>query len=177
MFVPADRKISVPSSAKALAVCPSAVFCLNNPFLSLLLNPPAEPDTVSSSSSLREQNVALGIKLFNYSVSYRLANITLSLLAPWTHQWYVCLHIWVCAAFVGPGVSDWRSVALRERSLWENGTGRRRPRSQFAFTQLWLLFMHAVVGLSHINRCHSHWGTSVLDFIGTKAAFFFLSMY
>lgn len=52
-------------------------------FLFFLLNlPPAEHDIISSSSSPWEQNVALGIKLFNYSVSYRLANLTHSHLAP-----------------------------------------------------------------------------------------------
>lgn len=93
----------------------SSVLIINFLFFRLTL-PAAEYAIVSSSSSPREQNVALGIKLFNYSVSYRLANLTLSVIAPWTHQWYVCLHIRVRAACVVPGVYCCSRVC--ERSSW-----------------------------------------------------------
>lgn len=95
--------------------------------MSLLLNPTAAKyGIVSSSPSPWEQNVALGIKLFNYSVSYRLANLTLSHLAPWTHWRYVCPHSRVCAACVGPGVYHLCSLATCERSLWINCILRKR---------------------------------------------------
>lgn len=93
----------------------SSVLIINFLFFRLTL-PAAEYGIVSSSSSPREQNVALGIKLFNYSVSYRLANLTLSVHAPWTHQWYVCLHIQVRAACVVPGV--YYCIRVCERSSW-----------------------------------------------------------
>lgn len=104
---------------------------------------------ISSSASPREQNVALGIKLFNYSVSYRLANLKLSHLAPWTHQWYVCLHIRAC---VGPGVC--RTVAACERSVWKNVILGNRLHLQSAVVQLRLVFMHAVVCGNHITFEH-----------------------
>lgn len=81
----------------------------------LLLN---MENIISSSSSPREQNVALGIKLFDYSVSYRLANLTLSHLAPWTHQWYVCLHIRARAACVGVHILIRRLVFVHAVVLW-----------------------------------------------------------
>lgn len=150
--------LSVPTSC-AKASCTllvSAVLCINYQFLFFPLNlPPAEHDITSSSSSPREQNVALGIKLFNYSVSYRLANLTLSHLAPWTHQWYVCLHIRVCAACVGPGVY-YRSCVW---ALVVNGILINQLHSQSTVTQLRLVFMHAVVCVGLITCCHFLLGT------------------
>lgn len=130
----------------------STVVCINYLFLFFLLNlPPAEHGIISSSSSPREQNVALGIKLFNYSVSYRLANLTHSHLAPWTHQWYVCLHIRVCAACVGPGVHYCSCVwAL----IIVNGILINQLHSQSTVIQLRLVFMHAVVCVSHVTCCY-----------------------
>lgn len=128
----------------------SSVLMIN--FLFFLLNlPPAEYGIISSSSSPREQNVALGIKLFNYSVSYRLANLTLSLLAPRTHQWYVCLHIRVCAACVGHGVYYCSCVC--ERSSWMASSWTSSTHYQ-SLIQLRLAFMHAVVCVSHTTCCH-----------------------
>lgn len=84
-----ENILSVPSpSAEALCtLLVSTIFCINYQFLFFLLNLPssllpAERGVIPSSSSPREQNVALGVKLFDYSVSYRLANLTLSHLAP-----------------------------------------------------------------------------------------------
>lgn len=147
------------SSAKALCtLLVSAIFCINYQFLFFPLNlPPAEHDITSSSSPPREQNVALGVKLFNYSVAYRLANLTLSHLAPWTHQWYVCLHIRVCAACcVGAGVY-YRSCVW---ALVVNGIRINQLHlQQSAVTQLRLVFMHAVVCVGQITCCHFLWGT------------------
>lgn len=98
----------------------SSVLTTNFPFLPspLLLNfPPAENGIAPSSPSPRQQNVALGIKLFDYSVSHRLANLKLSHHAPWTHLWYVCLHIRVCAACVGVCAADCAWLCVRS-SLW-----------------------------------------------------------
>lgn len=99
-----------------------------------LLNfPPAENGFAPSSPSPRQQNVALGIKLFDYSVSHRLANLKLSHHAPWTHLWYVCLHIRACAACVGvcaPLTAPPGCVCVRAHREWVNVS--RQSRSPLA---------------------------------------------
>lgn len=136
-FCPFISVWNVLSEPTSFALCTlSAICCIKYKPLYFLLNlPPAEHDIISSSSSPREQNVALGVKLFNYSVSDRLANLTISHLAPWTHQWYVCLHIRVCTSCVG-----YRGCCV----------SAHRELHSHELTVLQLVFMHAVV------LCESH---------------------
>lgn len=91
-----------------LSVCCSFMYSVDACFFFPLYDPPvthysysAEHNIISSSSSPREQNVALGIKLFNYSVSSRLANLKLSHPPPWTHMWYVRVRVWLLVLVLG----------------------------------------------------------------------------
>lgn len=152
-------------SVSCFLLLPSA---LTIDFLFLLLNlRPAEHGIISSSSSPREQNVALGIKLFNYSVSYRLANLTLSLPAPWPHLRYVCLHIGVCAACVGVFCCSCVCVCVSAHREW---LPLEAPLT--VISQPLVLFMHALVCVSHITRCHFLWGIGE----SSQLPFFSLSM-
>lgn len=105
--------------------------------ISLPNPPPAQRGIISSSPSPRKQNVALGIKLFDYSVSYRLANLKPSHHASWTHLWYVCLHIRVCAACVVAV-----PLAVCECSPWMGFAYASFTHNPAVF-QLRLVFMHA----------------------------------